>query len=715
MRIYSMTATFGKLEHETLTLQPGMNLISAHNEWGKSTWCAFLIAMFYGIDTRSKSSRTILSEKERYAPWSGSPMSGSIRLNWQGRDITIQRSTRGRVPMGEFRVFETDTGLDIPEITAANCGQLLLGVERSVFLRAGFIRFSDLNVSDDDAFRRRLNNLVTSGDEDGAAERLAGELKVLRNRIRYNRTGLLPQAEAEREIQEARYLEYQQLQQRSENIQRRMDETEDWHLALENHLAALDYAEAREGIAKFSAAEQHLRAALAELDKQNALCSSLPSREAAEDALTQLQSLEQERMRLQDHIRAIRQVEDPPALDEAFRELDAAEALTKAGQDAAVYQRCRKPRYAALLPGIVVLILGLFLWWQQIPYASLCAGAGILALSLASITLVLRHRNKVRLEDHYGSGNPRQWILRAGDYGQALWLHSPEARQLRDNRQALEKQLKQLNTRIRETADGAEAEDCRNHWEAVLASWDARDAALLEYRSWQARLDLLKPLVKPAEPPAFPDRLTESRQDTRRQILSCQEERHNLENQLGQTQARMEALGSPDAMEENLRRISTRITQLEQRYRALTIALATLEEASAELQRRFSPRITRHAQELMLRMTGGRYDRLQLSRDLRIQAGAGNEDVLHESLWRSDGTVDQLYLALRLAVARELTPALPLILDDALVRFDDRRLKSALEILQEESRHKQVILFTCQSREQALLDEISPASQCEMP
>ena len=37
MRIYETTATFGKLEHETLKLQPGMNIIHAPNEWGKST------------------------------------------------------------------------------------------------------------------------------------------------------------------------------------------------------------------------------------------------------------------------------------------------------------------------------------------------------------------------------------------------------------------------------------------------------------------------------------------------------------------------------------------------------------------------------------------------------------------------------------------------------------------------------------------------------
>jgi uncharacterized protein YhaN len=65
--------------------------------------------------------------------------------------------------------------------------------------------------------------------------------------------------------------------------------------------------------------------------------------------------------------------------------------------------------------------------------------------------------------------------------------------------------------------------------------------------------------------------------------------------------------------------------------------------------------------------------------------------------------VDQLYLALRLAVAESLTPHAPLILDDALVRFDDERLRLAMDILQAEAVSKQVILFTCQSREQDML------------
>ena len=122
-------------------------------------------------------------------------------------------------------------------------------------------------------------------------------------------------------------------------------------------------------------------------------------------------------------------------------------------------------------------------------------------------------------------------------------------------------------------------------------------------------------------------------------------------------------------------------------------------QARSELQRRFAPRITQRAQELLSAMTAGRYRSLTMGEDFSLRAAAGEEDVLCDAIWRSDGTIDQLYLALRLAVAEELTPEAPLVLDDALVRFDDERMAAALDILREMAKDKQVICFTCQSRE----------------
>ena len=60
---------------------------------------------------------------------------------------------------------------------------------------------------------------------------------------------------------------------------------------------------------------------------------------------------------------------------------------------------------------------------------------------------------------------------------------------------------------------------------------------------------------------------------------------------------------------------------------------------------------------------------------------------------------------MRLAICDAVLPAdAPLVLDDALLTFDDERLGAALELLRELSKTRQILLFTCQSREQAWLD-----------
>ena len=77
MQIEQMSATFGRLNGSQLDLQPGLNVICAPNESGKSTWCRFLQNMLYGVPTKE---RGLLADKNRYAPWSGSPMQGRLLL-----------------------------------------------------------------------------------------------------------------------------------------------------------------------------------------------------------------------------------------------------------------------------------------------------------------------------------------------------------------------------------------------------------------------------------------------------------------------------------------------------------------------------------------------------------------------------------------------------------------------------------------------------------
>ena len=138
------------------------------------------------------------------------------------------------------------------------------------------------------------------------------------------------------------------------------------------------------------------------------------------------------------------------------------------------------------------------------------------------------------------------------------------------------------------------------------------------------------------------------------------------------------------------------------RERLLRQLLMVLETLESELQYHLTP-LPELARKAALDSSGVLKDVfLNLTRELAVDTAAAGELTLHSAQWRSEGTVDQLYIALRLAVAEELTPGAPLVLDDALVRFDNKRLNNALKVLTGMAESCQVILFTCQSREKEL-------------
>ena len=85
MEIKRLTGTFGALEEDTLVLSPGFNFIHAPNESGKSTWCALLRVMLYGLATRARGAA---ADKNRYAPWSGKAMQGVLEVR-RGRGTFV--------------------------------------------------------------------------------------------------------------------------------------------------------------------------------------------------------------------------------------------------------------------------------------------------------------------------------------------------------------------------------------------------------------------------------------------------------------------------------------------------------------------------------------------------------------------------------------------------------------------------------------------------
>lgn len=699
-----MTATFGKLEHETLTLEPGLNIITAPNEWGKSTWCAFLVTMLYGLDTRSRSTKGTLADKEHYAPWSGSPMAGRIDLNWNGRDITIERSSKGRTPMAVFKAYETASGLEVPELTSSNCGQTLLGVEQSVFRRAGFLRQADLPVTQDEALRRRLNDLVTTGDESGSADRLAQEIKALKNKCRFNRTGLIPQAEDQQKALEQTLAELSQLESQQKSLHTRLDELTLWQQSLENHQAHLEATAAQADAQRVAQARQTRDDALDRKITLETICAKLPSQEEAQQNFRETKAFREEWNAITAEQQTLPRAPLPPAQTPPFVGMDVTAAQEMVEQDKKTYAKTAGSKipgllYAlgavAFLGSLALLVLKLYL------PSVLCAGVSAPFLLAALIIQSKKDKQAQVLEKKYGTGDSAHWAIPLLEYKAQLETFNQAQLAYEQAQGDVDVRLMVLRKRKDALCGDQEPDAMLEYWQQTLTKWQALETAQREAAQAETYFQSLSAMAKTAMAPAQPDSLTYSQEETASLLAQCIQESQHITTRLGQYQGRAEALGDPEALRAQLHQVTARIEKLEQTYTALSIAQEALQLARAELQRRFAPQIAQRAQELLNRLTLGRYDRLTLGESFDLQAATATEETLHDALWRSDGTIDQLYLALRLAVAEALTPDAPLVLDDALIRFDDARLKAAVDILREEGEGKQVILFSCQGREEA--------------
>ena len=198
MIIRKLRASFGKLEGESLRFHDGLNVIYAPNESGKSTWCAFIRAMLYGIDSSERAREGYLPDKQRYAPWSGAPMEGSMDLRAEGSDITLQRRTTVRsAPMRDFSAVYTGTNTPVEGMTGQNCGELLTGVSKEVFRRSAFIAQGGVAVSGSPELEKRIQQIVSSGDEQTSYSEADNRLRSWQHRRRYHRKGLLPVLEGE--------------------------------------------------------------------------------------------------------------------------------------------------------------------------------------------------------------------------------------------------------------------------------------------------------------------------------------------------------------------------------------------------------------------------------------------------------------------------------------------------------------------------------------
>lgn len=720
MQIHRMTAVFGKLQGETLELHDGLNILEAPNETGKSTWCAFLLSMLYGINSRERERADYIPDKVRYAPWSGKPMSGRLDCRALGQEFSLLRSTRRQTsPMGEFQAVYTGTGEPVSGLTGQSCGEVLLGVSREVFERSAFIRQAGLAIRQDPELERRVAALITSGEEDVSYSEAAAALKKQLNRRRHNKTGQIPaleaalrEAEAQLEALEAAEAQLAEAQANAERLS-----TQEAQLLQE--LAQRDLWEASEQRRSLLAARSGANDARS---RAGALGQALEEAGIPEsDAIGRLRGAI---VNLENTRKSVRRLQEER--DEAARALSRAEAAVGAAPFAGhtpeqasalpldLTPRPRRPLWALLLSLAAGLALGAAVWFSQrhLPLAVGC-GCVLLGLGLLAAGLVTGKKQAVWEARAAELREQRQRDLdgftalyRAQEAAQAdLAARTAAYDTLHDtltsHEEGILREVRRFAPAVYDipSADSALRSCAARRKELLAAESAAREARLrlemLERQSppepWDAEADDV-----PLSPPARSrEAVTGALDLTRAQLRDARSQADRLSGQC-------RVLGDGAVLRADAVHRREELAALQREYDALCLALEDLTEANAALQSRFSPALGRRTGEIFHALTGGRYQGVVLDRDLRLSAEPAGDTLYRSIGLLSAGAADQLYLAARLAICQLVLPEdcqAPIILDDALANFDGERCAAALTWLRKEAETRQILLFTCHSRE----------------
>lgn len=712
MHILEMQAAYGRLRGDSLRLEPGLNLIYAPNESGKSTWCSFIRTMLYGLPTRQSGP---LADKNRFAPWTGEAMQGRMDLETDGRRWTVLRDTRrASAPMQNFACTYTGTAQPVPEVNGQNLGETLLGVPREVFQRSAFIGQSGLAVSQDPELERRIAALLSTGQEDVSYSESYDRLKKQLNRRRHNKTGLIPQLEQEQARLDDALRRQAELSAQLENAreqqctaQTRVEELEQrraqWE-ALEKQEALRQWREAQEDLARRSqqlTALQQLDGNLPDRDTLARMQAQLELLEQAGGTLTQARRIAQQR---QTEAREAQEAWSAhplyPNNENQLRQ--QAEAMTapagpgKALPIAAGVLLCAAAAALALLPAPAKLIaaigaaaaVGLFLYYMA---SRRRAAAAAQTVQTRKTALQRQTEEYLRL---------REDALQAEDAARTA------AASAEGLTQQLQGQLVTLLAQVQPfwpEANGADG--VRVALTAALRRREALDGAALQVQQAQIRCDAMSRHL-PQPPLPGPEETLPRPVLSREQIDAALPQ---VRNQLREARSRVDSLtgqlrtmDSPESLQAQRDQCTRRLEALQAEYDAIALAMEALTQANTVLQTRFSPALGAETARIFSAITGGRYDKVLLDRNLSLSAQPAGDAMPRALSLLSQGAGDQLYLAVRLAICRMVLPrdkAAPLILDDALANFDDQRLAAALDWLLEESRTRQILLFTCHRRE----------------
>ena len=649
--------SYGKLKEKEIELKNGINLIYGENEAGKSTLIKFIINSFYGISKNKKGKE--FSDYEKYKPWSGEEFSGKINYELDNNEkYEIFRDFNKKNPkIFNENMEEISKEFNIDKNKGNEFFYEQTKVDEELFLSTLAINQKEVKLEkqNQNILIQKIANLVGTGDDNISYKRAIDRINRRQlEEVGSDRSREKPINVISREIEELEN-EKQELEKYKEykyNFEDEENNLQDKILDLENENNFLIEIKLLNENEKIEKEKINIKE---NIEKENLEKINLLNNKINELKINNKNILE-------------RYLEKNSKNENNNKNIFEKYSNTIEKNNKKIKRKLNRK----LIINFLILAIINFLQFKIIKN-KLFNYIFLLTVPIDLIFSILLIKNKkIKNKEKIEKNNFEK-------INQEIINYENEKNILEKNNIELENEINKLKSNFNLKIN-LEKEKIKNKYSNKIEKNKINNYInLIELEEINLELENIKTEIN----------------NLKLKLHSLDLDKQNIEPKLDNLSKIEEKLIYNNEQKRNLQKLNL----------SIMLAKQVLQKSYEEMKNTVTPKFTENLSKNISKITDGKYNKVKFNEETGLIVELENGDnVLAEKL--SIGTIDQLYLSLRLSMVDELSEEkIPILLDEAFAFYDNARLENILKYLNDNYKNRQIIIFSCTDREKNILSK----------
>ena len=692
---------YGNLENKEINLDKKINIIHGANESGKSTMLSYIINSFYGI-SKTKDGKDI-SDYDKYKPWNNNEFSGRISYELDnGEQYEVFRDFNKKNPKIYNKNLEDIT--DKFEIDKKEGSKFFLeqtGIDKQMYTSTVVSMQEEVRLDDknQNMLIQKIANLAGTGEDNVSYKKALTKLQnKIRDEIGTNKTSQKPINILNNQIEEIN----KKIEEIKPNINKKYEIDNQKDLINEN-LKNLEIK--KEILEEINKKNQNK---LDYLKEKNIKEISKKDNEGHIEKLKkEANTVKEEQMKVEKTVNDLNKKLEEKKVEQSRieQELNKENEQTENIENSKNIKSSKNTIYIIFLIVFIALgILGIALLKNYL----VTIVFGILALIdiILLITKKIKVNRIIKEENKLSETKKKEHI-----------------RDLEEEKEYILKEIDKISKELKEEESNQKEIASKNSMlQGQIILLEKTNTSLEnELNSIKEKLENLQSNNEEELLAQYNGKMDREKLLQIINSTDIEPQLKNVETQINNEKIKLKGLEIEentvipqiDAMvelEETLQAKKEEYNNLKNQEDIINITIENLEQAYEEMKTTITPKFTENLSKNIEEISNGKYSKVTINDESGMVVENNRGEYINANNL-STGTIDQLYLSLRLSMIEDLSKeSLPIILDETFAYFDNTRLENAIKYLikltqGENIKNHQVIIFTCTNREKEILEK----------